>query len=162
MRLSRVPGPPIEGEGFQGMVSGRSLQPTTRTSRVPEGESGSEGNHSWDRSKAGIHGEANTEQPACKWELVRNNQSGAGGLIQGWLCPEVRNMRAGGGGEAAPGQAGEGLCMLGFKDRKGCRLEVQARRAELTQEAQGMIQRADTRFGAGAGAEASGRVALVR
>lgn len=44
MRLSGGPGPPVEGEGFQGMVSGRSLQPTTRTSRVPEEGSGSGGN----------------------------------------------------------------------------------------------------------------------
>ena len=41
--LSGVPGPPTEGEGFQGMVSGRSLQPTTRTSRVPERGAGSWG-----------------------------------------------------------------------------------------------------------------------
>ena len=35
--------------------------------------------------------------PACKWEVVRDYQGEAGGLMQGWLCPEVRNMGQGDG-----------------------------------------------------------------
>lgn len=105
MRLSGVPGPPTEGEGFQGMVSGRSLQPTTRTSRVPERGAGSWGGLHLGQDKGCRCSGHEQKWPACKEELVRDNRGEAGGLLQRWLCPEERNRGQGGG----VGQSGDGL-----------------------------------------------------
>lgn len=58
-----------------------------------------------------------TEVASIKWELVRNNQGGAGGLrhgwMDGWMYPEMRNMGQGGGGQAEAGQAREGTLDAG-------------------------------------------------
>lgn len=78
MRLSGVPGPPTEDEGFQGMVSGRSLQPTTRTSRVPEGGAGS----------GGPLGLAEGKGPQVKWARPEaasmQVEVGEGQAVGGW------------------------------------------------------------------------------
>lgn len=55
------------------------------------------------------------EWPARRQELVRNSQGAAEGLMQEWLCPEVKGRGRGWGG---PGW-GAGLEMLGFNDRRG-------------------------------------------
>lgn len=59
-----------------------------------------------------------TEVASIKWELVRNNQGGAGDRRHGWMdVPRNENYGTRGGGQAEAGQAREGLWMLGFKDR---------------------------------------------